>query len=81
MKLPTAFVVLAAALLAGCIEVEQYPRYRNGAYDGKPDMLPAQAQFHGDRLAWNAAIIDRNHEQNEYRRDPPPDNHPREAER
>ncbi len=67
-------LALASTALAGCLEVDQYPRYVEGAYAGKPDALPAQAHFHGDRLAWNAAIIDRNHKQNEYDRAPPPGN-------
>ena len=59
---------LASIALAGCLEVDQYPRYADGAYAGKPDALPPQAHFHGDRLAWNAAIVDRNHRQDEYER-------------
>lgn len=67
--------LLAAAalplLLAGCLEVDQHPGWRDGAYDGKPDDLPQHAHFHNDRLAWNAAISDRNHLQNEYERTNP----------
>ncbi|HEY4542983.1 MAG TPA: hypothetical protein VIG66_11490 [Noviherbaspirillum sp.] len=58
--------LLLPLLLAGCLEIDQYPAWRNGAYDGKPDNLPSQANYHGDRLAWNAQINDRNHLQNEY---------------
>jgi hypothetical protein len=65
----------AAALLlplAGCsLEVEQHPGWRNGQYNGKPDNLPQQAYYSNDRLAWNAAITDRNHLQNEYKRTNP----------
>ena len=57
-----------AALLAGCLEVEQHPGWRNGAYDRKRDDLPSTVHFHGDRLAWWAAISDRNQRQNEYLR-------------
>jgi hypothetical protein len=60
-----AFVPL---LLCGCLEVEQHPGWRQGKYNGKPDNLPQQAHFHNDRLAWMAAINDRNHRQNEYER-------------
>ncbi|MDB5749606.1 MAG: hypothetical protein JWP65_27 [Ramlibacter sp.] len=58
----------AALLLAGCLEVEQHPAWRHGAYDGKPDDLQHQRLFHGDRMAWMAAIINRNWRQDEYRR-------------
>jgi hypothetical protein len=58
----------AVLLLAGCLEVEQHPDWRKGAYDGKPDDLAHQRNFHGDRLAWMARIIDRNWLQDEYRR-------------
>ena len=57
-----------AALAAGCLEVEQHPPYVNGQYDGKPDNLPEQAYFHGDRFAWQAAALNRQEKQNEYNR-------------
>lgn len=62
---------LASCLLAGCLEVEQHPVWRNGEYNGKKDNLHQQAYFHNDKLAWNAAIANRNHQQNEYRRTNP----------
>jgi hypothetical protein len=62
---------LIAVMLGGCLEVEQYPGWRNGEYNGKPDNLPHQVHFHNDRLAWNAAITNRNHLQNEYERTKP----------
>ncbi len=62
----TVLVLAAAVLLAGCLEVEQHPAWRDGAYDGKRDPMPQQAYFHGDRLAWYARIADRNRGQNEY---------------
>jgi hypothetical protein len=40
----------------------------HGQYAGKPDNLPFQVKFHNDRLAWFAAIQDRNLKQNEYNR-------------
>ena len=61
-------IILFAVLLTGCLEVEQYPPWINGEYNNKADNLPSQANFHGDRLAWNAAITNRNHLQNEYNR-------------
>ncbi|GAC1410045.1 MAG: hypothetical protein NVSMB6_10310 [Burkholderiaceae bacterium] len=57
--------------LSGCLEVEQHPAWLQGQYNGKPDNLPQQTHFHGDRLAWNAAIANRNHLQNEYERTVP----------
>jgi hypothetical protein len=61
-------LLLTSLLLSGCLEVEQHPPWVDGAYNGKPDDLPQQARFHGSRLSWNAAITDRNHQQNEYLR-------------
>jgi hypothetical protein len=63
-------LLLAAgcALLAGCLEVEQHPPWRRGQYDGKPDNLPQQRNFHGDRLAWMATLVNRNWLQDEYPR-------------
>ncbi len=63
-----ALVLVLAALAAGCLEVEQHPPYVNGQYDGKPDDLHEHANFHGDRLAWQAAILNRGLRQNEYNR-------------
>jgi hypothetical protein len=64
-----ALLLLAAALsLTGCLEVEQNPAWHEGAYAGKPDDLPQQLRWRGDRLAWNAAIDNRNRQQNEYAR-------------
>jgi hypothetical protein len=57
-----------ALLLAGCLEVEQHPAWRNGQYDGKADPLPQQRYFHNDRLAWLATLINRNWRQDEYAR-------------
>lgn len=59
---------LACAALAGCLEVQQHPPWREGAYDGKDDMLPAQRFFAGDRLAWFALVVNRNWLQDEYPR-------------
>ncbi len=75
MKRPLAMwrLLLCAAplLLAGCLEVEQHPPWRDGAYDGKSDRPHHHTHFHGDRLAWHAALSNRNHLQNEYRRTHP----------
>jgi len=68
----SALRLIAAALLmlslSACLEVEQHPHWKHGYYDGKPDNLAPQRNYHGDRLAWNAAIDDRNRRQNEYNR-------------
>lgn len=61
-------MALLALPLAACLEVEQHPPWKQGYYDGKHDNMPSQRNFHGDRLAWNAAIDDRNRHQNEYNR-------------
>jgi hypothetical protein len=67
---PAASALTAAVLLSlgGCLEVEQYPAWSQGEYNGKADNLPAQAYFSNDRLAWNAALANRTHLQNEYGR-------------
>ncbi|MDB5773198.1 MAG: hypothetical protein JWM42_3572 [Burkholderia sp.] len=57
---------LLPLLLCGCLEVEQHSRWVQGEIRGKPDNLPQAAHFHGDRLAWMAAIWNRNQMQNEY---------------
>jgi hypothetical protein len=64
-------VSLLPLLLGGCLEVEQHPAWQHGQYRGKQDNLPAQANFHNDRLYWYAAIANRNHQQNEYNRTQP----------
>lgn len=68
----TAVIVALAAVLAGCLEVEQYPVWRDGHYDNKPDNLHPDTLFHRDRLAWNAAVLNRNQLQDEYGRTLPP---------
>jgi len=59
----------AALLLAACGERPQVIEYKQGQYQGKPDK-PAWdgAKFNGDRAAYEAAIKQRNQNQNEYRR-------------
>jgi hypothetical protein len=57
--------------LCGCLEVEQHPPWIHGQYQGKPDNLPYQVNFHNDKLAWSAVLTDRNLMQNEYVRAPP----------
>jgi hypothetical protein len=62
---------LLPLLLSGCLEAEQHPKWINGEYAGKPDNLPYQVNFHNDKLAWAAAIANRNSLQNEYARTSP----------
>jgi hypothetical protein len=62
---------LLALLLSGCLEVEQHPPWIAGEYNGKKDNLQYQVNFHSDKLAWMAAITNRNHLQNEYGRTTP----------
>lgn len=64
-------IALTSFLLGGCLEIDQYPVWKNGEYNGKQDNLPQHAYFNSDRLAWNAAISNRNQFQNEYRRTNP----------
>lgn len=73
MSAPKRLIIAALVLpLAGCLEVPQYPAWKEGKYAGKVDQMPYQVHFHGDRLAWNAAIQNRNIHQNEYNRARPP---------
>lgn len=66
-----ALLTLPLALtLGGCLEVEQHPAWRDGAYNGKRDDRPEFRHFAHDRLAWHAALVNRNYLQNEYRRLP-----------
>lgn len=69
--LKLAAAALLALQLCGCLEVDQNPPYLDGAYAGKRDNLAAQSRFHGDKLAWNAAVADRMLRQNEYNRAKP----------
>jgi hypothetical protein len=73
MKRPMKTLRLIAALalplaLAGCLEVDQHPGWIKGEYAGKEDPRHFQTLFHNDRLSWNAAIVNRNNQQNEYNR-------------
>ncbi len=70
MRPRTLLLLVVPLLLVGCLEVDQHPPWVNGAYNGKSDQQPYQTNFHGSRLSWNAAITNRNHEQNEYLRSP-----------
>ena len=73
MSAPKRLLIAVLALpLAGCLEVDQFPAWKRGQYAGKVDQMPYQVHFHGDRLAWNAAIQNRNIHQNEYNRARPP---------
>ncbi|TFW22043.1 hypothetical protein E4L96_08450 [Massilia arenosa] len=62
------FLAMAPLLLAGCLEVEQHPRWVKGEYAGKVDQQPFQVHFHNDRLSWWATLNNRNQRQNEYNR-------------
>ncbi|OON62436.1 hypothetical protein B0920_02940 [Massilia sp. KIM] len=69
MKRLTSFcAVLPLLLLAGCLEVDQHPQWLKGEYAGKDDNRHYQVRFHNDRLAWWAAVENRNQKQNEYNR-------------
>jgi hypothetical protein len=60
--------LLLPLALGGCLEVEQHPAWLHGQYAGKQDNRQFQTRFHNDKLAWSAAISDRNARQNEYNR-------------
>lgn len=69
MKLLKLIAALPLALsLSGCLEVEQHPAWIKGQYAGKKDPRHFQTLFHNDKLSWNAAIVNRNNQQNEYNR-------------
>ena len=61
-------VLLLSTLLGGCLEVNQHPGWIRGQYAGKHDDRQFQRLFHNDKLSWNAAIVNRNNQQNEYNR-------------
>jgi hypothetical protein len=69
MKPGRLFAALLLPLaLSGCLEVRQHPAWINGQYAGKDDDRQFQRLFHNDKLAWFAAISNRNGKQNEYNR-------------
>ena len=58
--------------LAGCGEKGTVTVYKQGQYQGKPDTQPwDNAQFKGDKVAWENAIRRRTDGQNEYTRATP----------
>jgi len=64
-------IVLAglALCVVGCSERPQVAQYKQGTYQGKPDTPPYQnAQFNGDKAAWDRAMATRAQNQNEYTR-------------
>ena len=69
-------VLAIAAVLpfaaAGCGEQQAVTVYKQGQYQGKPDTQPwDNAQFKGDKVAWESAIKKRTEGQNEYSRGTP----------
>lgn len=65
------FLAVGLAMLGGCLEVEQYPQYVNGAYAGKMDDQAPARKFGNNRAAWEAAVATRTGLQNEYLRAKP----------
>jgi hypothetical protein len=65
-------LAIAAALpfaAAGCGEQQAVTVYKQGQYQGKPDMQPwDNDQFKRDKVAWEKAVKARNNGQNEYTR-------------
>jgi len=67
--LAVAAAVAMAWAMAGCGERTTFTVYKQGQYQGKPDMRPwDNDQFKGDRAAWESAVKARNLGQNEYAR-------------
>lgn len=68
----TVWIVAAAAaslLLAACGERQEVIVYKQGKYQGKPDTRPYEnPSFGSDKAKWEAAIRQRNLNQNEYGR-------------
>ncbi len=62
-----AFAAALAWSVAGCGEKSTVTVYKQGQYQGKPDMQPWDGgQFKGDKTAWEKAVKARNAGQNEY---------------
>lgn len=68
---------VVAVGLAGCGEPEQVVVYKQGKYQGKPDMKPWENEplayesakwTKGDKTSWETQIKQRNLSQNEYKR-------------
>jgi len=72
MSARIVIVLAASAILFGltaCGERPQVLTYKQGTYQGKPDMQAWQnPPFNGDRAAWELALKDRAQTQNEYKR-------------
>jgi hypothetical protein len=83
MKLRAIAAVSAALLLAACSEGQQIGQattYKQGKYQGKPDAKPYESApgvysqgvswNAGDKTSWEAAVRNRQQNQNEYTRAP-----------
>ena len=73
MKRPLLLMLVGAIALvaAGCGE-KPVTVYKQGQYQGKPDMEPwGNDTFKGDKLAWERAIKARNERQDETSRGTP----------
>jgi hypothetical protein len=70
MNWKVMIAVLAAApfaLAAGCGESQKVVVYKQGQYQGKPDVPPWDSSlFKGDKAEWERAINARLNGQNEY---------------
>ncbi len=62
-----AIAVVLPLMAAGCGEKPTATVYKQGEYQGKPDMQPWSGDpFKGDKAAWEKALKARNERQNEY---------------
>lgn len=69
MRMPVLIAIAAILplLAAGCGEKPEAKIYKQGEYQGRADTKPwSEAQFKGDKAAWEKAIKARNENQNEY---------------
>lgn len=68
-RIVSIVAAVAAFGLAGCGEQPQVVRYKQGTYQGKPDVPPyAGAPFNGNQQQWENELRTRTQAQNEYKR-------------
>jgi predicted small lipoprotein YifL len=71
-NLSIAVALALVGAVAGCGEKPAVTVFKQGHYQGKPDMRPwDNDQFKGDKLAWEQAIKARNERQDETSRGTP----------
>jgi len=69
LTLAGATLAAAGAGLAGCGERPQVVEYKQGKYQGKPDVPAYESPpWNGNKREWEVALATRNQNQNEYKR-------------